>query len=451
MPKKKKQEELIPAIKVADGQLTKSVGEIAEECYTYFGGYVNNHRAIANVNDGLKVSYKRLIWAAMQFPKGQDIPTMNLIASVSKWHGHGLTGIEGLNAQLVKSGVFSGSGFFGNTQIDGVVNEHAATRYTKNRVSDLYWDIMGDLVKEVPMVESMNGPLEPSYIPLVFPLCLYMRGGLVSGLGVGVRTIYPNFSPASMYQALIHNDPRYLEPNMNILLDKENSELDRLWNTGKGRIIYSYKISRRISDDGKSEGILFEGDTGIFTPKLSGFKKLIEDGKVYVEDMTDTNGPKLFVGRIPGAKGITIEDIEAIARKCCFDATVYQLNVTDGTSTFRIPLRDWLAFTYQNYIKLVTEVNEKRIKKCMFDIEVQKSIPLVADYIINVNPKADDNEISKALGIAPEVISVVMQKPISYLRKNKDTSERVKELSERLKNLKAFVAEKYTEQVINKM
>ena len=167
--------------------------------------------------------------------------------------------------------------------------------------------------------------------------------------------------------------------------------------------------------------------------------------------MTDTNGPKLFVGRIPGAKGITIEDIEAIARKCCFDATVYQLNVTDGTSTFRIPLRDWLAFTYQNYIKLVTEVNEKRIKKCMFDIEVQKSIPLVADYIINVNPKADDNEISKALGIAPEVISVVMQKPISYLRKNKDTSERVKELSDRLKNLKAFVAEKYTEQVINKM
>ena len=230
MAKKKKIEKtatpvMIPENAVVQETNVRSVGEIAENCYVYFGGYVNNHRAIANVKDGLKVSYKRLVWAAMQFPKGQDVPTMNLIASVSKWHGHGLSGIEGLNAQLVKSGVFSGSGFFGNTQIDGVVNEHAATRYTKNRLSDLYWGITGDLVKEVPMVESMNGPLEPEYIPLVFPLCLYMKGGLVSGLGVGVRTIYPNFSPKSMYLAYINNDPRYLEPNIDILLDKENSEL----------------------------------------------------------------------------------------------------------------------------------------------------------------------------------------------------------------------------------
>lgn len=453
MPKKKKVEEVIPvqSLNLNPNVLTRSVGEIAESCYTYFGGYVNNHRAIASVNDGLKVSYKRLIWAAMQFPKGQDIPTLNLISSVSKWHGHGLTGIEGLNAQLVKSGVFSGSGFFGNTQIDGVVNEHAATRYTKNRLSDLYWGITGDLVKEVPMVESMNGPLEPAYIPLVFPLCLYMRGGLVSGLGVGVKTVYPNFSPKSMYLAYKNNDPRYLEPNMDILLDKENSELERLWKTGKGRVIYSYKISRRMSDDGKSEGILFEGDTGIFTPRLSVFKKLIEDGKVYQEDMTDTNGPKLFIGRIPGAKGITIDDIETLARKCCFDATVYQLNVTDGNSVFRIPLYDWLHYTYTNYINLVTEVNKKRIAKCMFDIEVQKAIPDVANYIINVNPKAEDKEISNALGISEEVVSVVMQKPISYLRKNKDTSARVKELNDRLKELKSFKAEVYAEEVINKM
>lgn len=454
MPRKKKIEEAaipVQSLNLNPNVLTRSVGEIAESCYTYFGGYVNNHRAIASVNDGLKVSYKRLIWAAMQFPKGQDIPTLNLISSVSKWHGHGLTGIEGLNAQLVKSGVFSGSGFFGNTQIDGVVNEHAATRYTKNRLSDLYWGITSDLVKEVPMVESMNGPLEPSYIPLVFPLCLYMRGGLVSGLGVGVKTVYPNFSPKSMYLAYKNNDPRYLEPNMDILLDKENSELDRLWKTGKGRIIYSYKISRRMSDDGKSEGILFEGDTGIFTPRLSVFKKLIEDGKVYQEDMTDTNGPKLFIGRIPGAKGITIDDIETLARKCCFDATVYQLNVTDGNSVFRIPLYDWLHYTYSNYISLVTEVNKKRIAKCLFDIEVQKAIPVVANYIINVNPKAEDKEIVQALGISEDIVSVVMQKPISYLRKNKDTTARIKELNDRLKELKAFKAEVYAEEVINKM
>ena len=44
-----------------------------------------------------------------------------------------------------------------------------------------------------------------------------------------------------------------------------------------------------------------------------------------------------------------------------------------------------------------------------------------------------------------------MSKPISYLRKNKDTSARVKELNDRLKELKSFDAVKYAEEVINKM
>ena len=177
----------------------------------------------------------------------------------------------------------------------------------------------------------------------------------------------------------------------------------------------------------------------------------MEDGKIYIEDMTDDTGPKLFVCRIPGAKGITIDDIEKIARKCCYDATTYQLNVTNGETTFRIPLKAWIDYTYKNYVSLVTEVNKKRIAKCQFDIKVQEAIPYVADYILNKNPKASDAEISKALGISAEVIEVVMSKPISYLRANKDTAERVKALKNRLKELKAFDPVKYTEDIINQL
>jgi hypothetical protein len=216
-------------------------------------------------------------------------------------------------------------------------------------------------------------------------------------------------------------------------------------------VIYSYKISRKISDDGKSEGILFEGDTAIFTPKLGKFKKLVADGKVYIEDITDEDGPKLFVGKVPGAKGISIEDIEGIARKCCYDATTYQLNVTNGETTFRIPLREWIDYTYKNYVNLVSEVNKKRIAKCQFDIKVQEAIPYVADYILNKNPKASDSELVKALGIPAEVIEVVMSKPISYLRANKDTAERIKALKTRLKELKAFDPVQYTENIINQL
>jgi len=435
---------------VVTNELTKPIGQVAEECYTIYGAYVNNFRAIPNVVDGLKVSYKRLIWASMQYPKGQDIPTMNLVSSLSRWHPHGVTGCEDLNANLVKSGIFSGSGFFGNVQIDGVVNPHAATRYTHNRLSDLYWDVFGDLTKEVPKIESPQGELEPIHIPTVFPICLYLKN-LVSGLGVGIATCFPNFSPKSLYQAYIHNNPKLLEPNVDLILDKENSELDRLWTTGKGRVIYSYKISRY--SNGKEEGILFETKDGtdIFTPRLTKFKKLAEEGKVCIEDLTDDQGAKLFIYRIPGAKGITVEDIEGLARKVCYDATTYQLNVTNGQTAFRIPLYNWLDYTYKNYIDLITKVNAKKIEKCMFDINVQKALPIIADYILNKNPQASDKDIEQALGIPEDIINVVMQKPIAYLRKNKDTSDRIKDLEKKLKELQNFNPVKYTEGIINKL
>ena len=448
MTRKKKEPIELPVI--TSEELVKPIGKIAEECYTLYGSYVNNFRALANILDGCKVSYKRIIYAATTYPKGQDIPTHKFIPSLSEWHPHGTDGCEGLNANLVKSGVFEGHGFFGNIQIDGVVNPHAATRYTKNRLSDLYWGIIGDLIKEVPYIESPQGAMEPTYIPLPLPLCLYMKNS-VEGLGVAINAKYPSFSPQSLFKAYINNDPRYLEPNINLIIDKENSELDRLWMTGKGRVIYSYKISRATSDDGKSEGILFEGDTGIFTPKINKFSKLVEEGKVYIEDLTDENGPKLFIGRIPGARGITPEDIESLCRKICFDATTYVLNVTNGESAFRVPLYYWLDYTYKNYINLVTEVNKKRIEKCKFDISVQESIPVIADYIMNKNPKATDEEIISALGIPAEIIGVVMSKPISYLRKNRDTAERIKALKDKLKELKRFDPVKYTEEIINKL
>lgn len=450
MGRKKKDAVEVPVINPEQLERYKAIGQISDECYTFFGSYVNNFRAIANLYDGMKVSYKRLIWAAMQFPKGKNVPTANLVSSLSRWHPHSTTSCEDLNANLVRAGVFSGDGFFGYTQIDGIVNPHAATRYTKNRLSDVYWDILGDVIKDVPMVESPQGEDEPIHMPLPLPLCLSMKT-IVSGMGVGISCVYPNFSPQSLYAAYIHSDPMLLEPNMNVFIDKNNSELQRLWETGKGRVIYSYKISRAVSPDGKSEGILFEGDTGIFTPKINKFDKLINDGKVYIEDLTDENGPKLFVGRIPGAKGITIEDIEGIARKACYDSTTYVLNVTNGETCFRIPLKDWVKFTYENYINLMVKVNQRRIEKCKFNISVLEALPIITDYILNKNPKADDKEIKKVLGYSEEVISVVMSKPISYLRKNKDTADRIKKLKDELKDLKKFDPVKYTEEIIGKL
>ena len=429
--------------------LQKPIGEVSRDCFLDFGNYINNQRHTAGF-DGCKPSYRRLIFASLQFPKGKLIPSTTVISSVANYHPHSLTGIKLLNSNLVHTGVFSGEGSWGYTEISGVYNVYADPRYTKQRVSDTYLNIFGDLWREVPMIESpIAGSMEISYLPLPIPLCLYMKSS-ITGLGIGIKSDYPNFSPVSLYKAYINNDPYLLEPNANLLIDKSKSELERLWKTGKGKITYSFKLERTVDEMG-NPGVLFRGDTFLFTPNLRKFKQLALDGKVYMEEITDIYGPKLIVSKIPGARGITIEEIEEIASKCCYDSSTYTTNVTTGSTTFRIPLYDWLDYTYKNYIDLITGVNAKKIDKTTFDISVLEALPIISDYIINKNPKATDEELVRVLSIPMEIISSVMSKPISSLRKNKDTSSRVKELKDKLKELKQFDPVKYTEDIINQL
>lgn len=447
MARKKK---IVEEINVIPQQiLQKPIGEVSRDCFLDFGNYINNQRHTAGF-DGCKPSYRRLIFASLQFPKGKLIPSTTVISSVANYHPHSLTGIELLNSNLVHTGVFSGEGSWGYTEISGVYSPYAAPRYTKQRISDTYLNVFGDLWREVPMIESpIAGSMEISYLPLPLPLCLYMKSS-VTGLGIGIKSDYPNFSPVSLYKAYINNDPSLLEPNANLFIDKSKSELDKLWKTGKGKITYSFKLERAVDNMG-NPGVLFKGDTFLFTPNLRKFRQLAAEGKVYMEDITDIYGPKLIISKIPGARGITIEEIEDLASKCCFDSSTYTTNVTTGSTTFRIPLYDWLNYTYKNYIDLITKVNIKKIDKVTFDISVLEVLPIISDYIINKNPKATDEELSKVLNIPMEIINSVMSKPISYLRKNKDTSSRIKELKEKLKELKKFDPIKYTENIINQL
>lgn len=447
MPKKKKIDQLVG--EVFFEVLDKPIGQETEEAILDAASYLNSERALANVEDGCKTSYRRLIWSSLQFPKGELQPSVKLINGMSSYHGHSLAGCEPLLASMVRSGIMSGSGSFGTKSILGEDKAAASPRYTKTRLSDLYYEILKPELQCLTMTESEVGALEPKYFRFVFPICLYFSE-LVSGIGYGISTVYPNFSPKSMYEALKHDDPKYLEPNVDLLIDKENSELDKLWTTGKGRIIYSYKLSPFVNEDGRP-GFLFEGATGIFTPNLRKIEKYIETGQVFTEDMTTKDGPKLFIGLVSSRGTLDIKGLEKLCRLCCFDATTYNLNVTDGKSAFRIPLRDWLRYSYENYQEIICQVNEREIAKVEFQISVQQAIPVIADYIINKNPKATDKELMESLGLSADIVAAVISKPISYLRNNKDTRERVSGLKNKLRELKHFDPGKYTEDIIDRL
>jgi hypothetical protein len=365
-------------------------------------------------------------------------------------HPHNTDGCYGIICSYVKTGILRGQGFFGCRSIDGTSSPAAAPRYTESCVSDKYNKLLGRLIKKVPYVESPLGTLEPTYIPTALPMSLFCSDSSISGLGLGISTDLPNFSAKSMYQAYIHDDPSLLEPNIDIDLDKGKSDLLGLWNEGRGRVVYKYRWSRIKGPDG-NPGMLIEGDAGIFVPRLKRIKDWQADGKVYIEDMVTQDGAKLAIYKVPNVKSITIDDIEKEVEKICVNNNTYSLNVSDGGSAFRIPLREWIKATYTNYINLVTQDNKEEIEKVKFDIKVYSNIEQVANYIINENPKAENEEIIKATGLEPEVVNAIMSRTISNLRKTKDQTEKVKSLKDKLKELKSFNAVEFTDKVINEL
>jgi len=447
--KSKKQQVVPPQVIIPQGQLYKSLGDIAETAYLRFGDYANNHRQLPDVRDGIKVSYRRVLTAALEHPMGAHISTATLLGELSSRHPHSTDGCITLINNFVHSGIFDGDGNFGEIYVlDGDSTESAAPRYTKVCISQKYRKILGDLVKDVPWNDSPVEKKEPDFLPTPLPLAFVLKYHM-QGLGVALRTEIPSFSMKSLYQALIHDDPNLLESGVDLILDKSRSDLVGLWTKGTAKITYSYHLSQVTSDDGKTEGILFQGDTGVFQVKLSKkLKKLQEEGKITIDNVSDMNGPKMLISRVPGARGVTIDDVAKLCEEVCRNTTQYTLNVTNSETCFQIPLREWLRYTYDNYLKLLQFSVSKKIAQTEFDIKVQTAMPVVAQMIM-ANPKVTNTEIQKTTGYEIEVIEAIMAKPIGQLRKNKDNSDRIKALKERLKNLKAFDPVKHTEEVIN--
>lgn len=423
--------------------------DLTRDAYLAFGSYVNNWRQLPQIIDGLKISYRRLLYSSLQFPQGKKIKSVMMLGKLSECHPHSTDGSYGVIVAFVRSGIFTGQGNWGTRSINGKCTPAAAPRYTESCVSDKYYKILGRLIKKVPYVESPVGPLEPTYIPVPVPLSLSLDS-LVSGIGLGISTDLPNFSAKSMYHAYMNDDPSLLEPNIDIELDKAKSDLKGIWNEGRGRVVYKYRWSRIKGPDG-NPGMLIEGDAGIFIPKLKRIYDWRSEGKVIVDNIVTQSGTKLAIYKMPNIKSITIDDIEAEVEKICVNNNTYSLNVSDGGSAFRIPLREWIKATYTNYINLVNQDNNDEIEKVKFDIKVYSNIEQVANYIINENPKAENEEIIKATGLEPEVVSAIMSRTISNLRKTKDQTEKVKSLKDKLKELKSFDAVKFTDEIINQL
>jgi len=414
---------------------------------TDYGKEVNTNRHIALVTDGLKPVYRRVINSGLKM-QGKMVKTATIVGDViGTTHPHGDTSVADVVSALVRTGIFEGQGNHGLKMIYGDDIQPSHMRYTEAKLSTAWYDIFRELMPYVPYKEAeISGNTEPEYLPTPIPLILLFNG---LGIGYGANARYPFFTAQSLFEAYTNNDPWVLKAPGDLIIVPEESELDLLWETGLGRITYKYKLSLEWTAAGR--GTIVHGSPEIFKPNLEkAFEEEISKGQVFILDQTAGDIPSVFIGRSPNVRAITDDDIFKVCEQVCKHTRMYRLTVTDGVyQAFIIPLKQWLAYTYDNYIQLVNTFKQDRINKLNFDYEVFTWLPIIAQCQID-HRDWDAEQIATANKCDLEVTKAILRKSISTLR-NTDSTAKLKEIQKEIKAYQSLDPDVYTMNLISKM
>ena len=422
--------------------IKKSIGDYVEESLKIFGSEVNNNRQIAYVYDGLKTVYRRVITIALRYNK--MIKTARIVGDcLGELHPHGDSSVKEVVDNLVRFGIFDGQGNHGKKLIRGVDATAAAMRYTEAMISQKYRDFFESLMPFVPYVEGELDAMEPEYLPTPLPIGLLFPR---SGIGFGVNCRYPMFTMKSMYEALINDDPFKLESPYGMVLNKEKSEMKKLWTKGMGKLTYEYVVKMDELESGK--GVMVSGSPELFKPNIdSKFADEINKGQIYFIDQTSGDDTKLFIGKSWGIKQFTVEDLYEKCKKIFTETKPYRLTVSFGKETSIIPLREWLNLTYNNYLSLIEVFKENKVKKYEFEKRVYEVLPIVAKCQLE-HREFDPKMVSEYTKIDLEIVRSVLSKPISALRMT-DSSSKIEEMDKKIKYYKGISGKKFVKDIID--
>jgi len=428
---------------------SKSIYDVTKEGYTQYGSYVNNSRHIPLVFDGLKPSYRRTIYGALQLcgSSNKFIKSAQLSGFViGNLHPHGDASVNGVIAELVQAGIFEGQGNFGGSTALGEKFEMAAVRYTEVRLDPKWHAIFSELLPYVEWEDSYIGVKMPSYLPTPIPLS-FLFGSI--GIGFGTGCLIPNFSAKSMVDAFKSDDPYKLCPAFNKIKFKyEKCDFENIWNTGYATMSYIPTVYRGSAPD-CGDGIYIETDARFIVPDIPWIKEKASQDRLFLREETDESGEKLFMGKYPRIQ----EDMESYVKyilESCEVTEMYRLFVTDGKVTRLISLRNWISFTYHRYLGYIDTMKKSKIARIDKEIRVLSILPEIGD-LISKNKNISEGEIRNNFpDVSAEDIKACLAKPIRKLMKSEHTGE-IEGLKANRSKIEAINPELYTLDILNKM
>lgn len=420
--------------------MIKEIGleEYIEYSYTEFGKYVNNHRVFPLITDGLKPSYRRPIYALWSM-KDQDQKTPLVVGETLKYHPHGNVSIENTIAKLCQHGLFIGKGNWGSSSILGDDLGHAAPRYTSLRMNPKLRKLINAVGNQVPRNDN---DVEEDYrcmdfIPTPIPLSLSFPQDTF-GMGIGTRTEVPSFSYESLYEAYIHNDPKLLRHSTDIKINYNESELDKLWTTGYGRMVYEYDI------EVQHRRVLIKGDPQLFPLNFYGkspdaliFQEHKNQGRIIVDDISDRENPGLVSVELARGVRVDFNWLVNYVRQVATLRKTYFIKTTDGEKVKMTSIYDWIDTTYKTYLDLLNKENQHQLNRINFRIDVYKNLPKVVTYLKEVDDNASNQKLSEELSIPRDIVNSIMSKSLNMLRRT-DVTKKLEELDKIKQSIESF-------------
>lgn len=306
-----------------DGQRTEIILDQPMETVIHnsmlpYAEYVILDRALPRVEDGLKPVQRRILYTMMELGLTPDKPHRKCARIVGdalgKYHPHGDTSVYDALVRMAQDFIMrdplvDGHGNFGS--IDG--DTAAAMRYTEARMTPLAMELLRDIDKStVDFRLNFDDTLqEPEMLPGRFPNLL-VNGA--SGIAVGLATNIPPHNLGEVIDGVIAQieDPeipldrlmRHVKgpdfPTGGLILD--TSELEKAYQTGRGRVMMRAKTSIEPGNAGRSLIVIHEIPYQVNKAallekilKLSEEKKQLLSGIYDIRDESDRTGMRAVI------------------------------------------------------------------------------------------------------------------------------------------------------------
>ena len=448
-----------------------------ETSYIDYAMSVIASRALPDVRDGLKPVQRRILYSMIELNNGPDKPhrkSARIVGdTMGKYHPHGDSSIYGALVNMAQEWstrypLVDGHGNFGSVDGDGA----AAMRYTEARLSKISMELTADINKDTVdfMPNFDETEKEPVVLPSRFPNLL-VNG--TSGIAVGMATNIPPHNLREVINAVVKiiddqiedKDETAIEEILNIIKGPDfptgamilgTRGIEEAYRTGRGKIRVRAVTNIEPMANGKNRIVVTELPYMVNKARL--IEKIAEmvrdkriDGITDLSDQSSREGMRICIElRRDVNPNVILNQLYKHTQLQDTYGVIMLALVNNQPKVMNI--LDMLTYYLQHQEEVVTRRTEYELNKAEERAHILQGLLIALDHIDEViriirssaNVQAAKAELIKQFNLSDVQAQAIVDmrlRALTGLEREKIENE-YKELMEKIKHLKAILADK---------